>query len=97
MTVKRLDHLSEVQQGSAEPVHLVNHDAVNLSRLNVGQEAFQRRPLHVAAGESAVVVPFRKALPTFVHLGLNVVLARLAMGVERVKFLLKASSVDLRA
>lgn len=87
--VERLDHLGEVEERTAEAVDLVNHDAVDLARLDIRQQAFQRRPFHIAAGEPAVVVLVRKALPTFARLRLDVVLARLALGIERVKFLLQ--------
>ena len=63
--VERLHHLGEVEQRSAEPVHLVHDDAVDLAGLDVGQQAFERRPVHVAAGETAVVVAVGERRSTF--------------------------------
>ena len=50
----------------------------------------QRRAIHVAAGETAVVVVVRQAFPAFVLLAPDVGLARFALGVERVEFLVEA-------
>ena len=60
----------EVQQRPAQAVDLVDHHAVDLSGLDVGHQPLQCRPVHVAAGEAAVVVAVGEALPAFVLLTL---------------------------
>ncbi len=88
--VKRLHHPRKVEQAAAEPVHLVDHDAVDLAGLDVGHHALERRALHVAAGEAAVVVLDVGELPAQVRLALDVLLAGLPLGVEGVELLLEA-------
>jgi hypothetical protein len=66
--VERLYQAGEVQEGAAEPIDLVDDDHVHLARLDVGQQPPQRRPLHVAAGEAAVVVAVGQAAPALVLL-----------------------------
>ena len=68
MLLEGLHHAGEVEQRPAQAVHLVDHHAVDPPGLNVGQEAFDGGPLHVAAGEAAVVVAVGKAGPAFTGL-----------------------------
>src|SRR5438094_7667850 len=65
-----------------------NHH-VDPAGLDVGKQTCQRRPVHVAAGEAAVVVTLGQADPALVRLALDVGLGRLALGVERVEVLVK--------
>lgn len=80
----------EVQERPAQPVYLVDHNAVDPTGLDVGHEALQRRPLNVGPGESAVVVPLGKRHPALGLLAGNEGLPRLALGVEGIKLLLQA-------
>jgi hypothetical protein len=80
--VKGLHHLGEVEQRAAQAVHLVDHHAVDLARLDVGEQPLQGRTFHVAAGEAAVVVTLRQAGPTLLPLAGHERLAGLALGVE---------------
>jgi len=44
--VEQVDDLGEVAQGTAEPVHLVDHDHIDLVRLHVIQQSLQARTVH---------------------------------------------------
>ncbi len=81
---------AEIEQRATEAVHLVDHDAVDLARLDVGHHAFQRRPIHASAGVAAIVVVIRQALPPLGFLTGDVRLARFALRVQRIEFLLES-------
>jgi hypothetical protein len=90
VALERLHHPGEVQERAAQPVHLVDDHAIDLALGDVGQQAPQRRPVHVAAGEAAVVVAVGQADPPLVLLAGDEGLGRLALGVQRDEFLLQA-------
>jgi hypothetical protein len=62
--VEHFDNPSKVRQGSAEPVDLVDNDAVYCPRLYRGEEPLQCRAVHVGAGaglcESHAAVNIRR-------------------------------------
>ena len=89
MGVEGLDHPDEVREGAGEPVHLVDNDYIDPARLDVIQEALERRPLGRPSREASVVVACRQWFPPFSTLALDVRLARLSLGIERAKFLLQ--------
>ena len=64
-----LHEACEVEQGAAEAIDLVDDHAVDLAGLDVGHEALQGGPVHVAAGEAAVVVAVGQAAPSPVRPG----------------------------
>src|SRR5260370_13043273 len=66
---------------------LVNHDAVDLAGLDVGQQAAQTRTIHVASRIAAVVVVFRLAGPTLRPLAFYVPPAGVALALPRAKLL----------
>ena len=90
MLIEHLHHLGEVEQRAAEAVDLVDDHAVDLACGDVGHEAFQRRAVHVAAGEPAIVVVLGDALPAFVTLGGDVRFSRFSLGIEGVELLLQS-------
>jgi hypothetical protein len=49
-------HAREVQQRPAWPVYFVHHHAIQLARFHRAEQSRQRRPVHVGAGETAVVI-----------------------------------------
>src|SRR5207302_7261730 len=55
-----------------------------------GHEALQGGPVHVAAGEAAVVVALRQQRPAQAGLAADVSLGGLALGVQGVELLLEA-------
>jgi hypothetical protein len=87
---ERFHDPGEVQQRPRQPIHFVDRHAIDAARGDVGQQTLERRPLHVAAGEAAVVVAVGRAGPAFMGLALDEGLSRLALGVEGVELLLQA-------
>ena len=88
--VEPLHQAGEVEERSAQAVHLVDHHAVDQTRFDVGNQSLQGRAVQVTAGEAAVVVGLGKAGPAFVGLALDERLGGLPLGVERVELLLEA-------
>lgn len=82
-----LHGLREVANGSTQPVHMVDHDAVDLLLFNVGQQAAQRRAVHVGLREPVIVVLICQQRPS---------LAGVPPRIERVEILIQPSSVDFR-
>src|SRR5437016_7923283 len=68
---------------------LVNQHDVDLARPDFGQQLLQRRAVERGAGECAVVVAAGNRPPALVRLTLDIGLARLALGIERVEGKLK--------
>ena len=90
VAVEELHDAGEVQERAAETVHLVNHDAVDASGLDVGPQTLEGGPLYVAASEAAVVVAVAQAGPALVPLTENVGLRRFPLGVEAVEILIES-------
>jgi hypothetical protein len=80
----------EIQQRPAEPVDLVDHDAVHFPGFDVGDEPPQGRPIHVAAGKASVVVPVGKADPALVFLAGDERFPGLPLCVEGIEFQVEA-------
>lgn len=89
MLVEGLHHTREVQKRPAQSVHLVDHHAVDSAGLDVIHQLLQSRPLHVGAGEAAIVIPVWQTDPAFVLLTGDVGLARFALSVQRIELLLE--------
>src|ERR1019366_4768253 len=54
------EYSGEVQQSPAQPVDLVHHQAIEFARFDRTQKLCQCRPVHVGAGETAVVIEIRQ-------------------------------------
>ena len=89
MGVERLDQLGEVGERSGQPIDLINDDDVDPSGLNIDEQFLQSRPIHRAAGKSAIVVTIPDQPPALVSLALDVSLGRLTLSVEGIEVLLK--------
>ena len=90
MLLEGLHEACEVEQGAAEAIDFVDDHAIDLAGLDVGQEALQGGPVHVAAGEAAVVVAVGQQGPALSGLAADVGLGRFALGVEGVELLFEA-------
>src|SRR5262245_61033616 len=89
MLVEEFDQFGEICQRSGEPIDLVDDDDVDLSRLDVREQILQSGAVHRGARQAAVVVMVGDEPPSLVSLALDVGLARLALGIERVEFEIK--------
>jgi hypothetical protein len=89
LPVERLHDAGEVEQGPAEPIDLVDDDAVDLAGLDVPEEPVEGGPLHVAAGVAAIVVVVGQYSPALRLLAGDVRLGGVALCVERVVFLVE--------
>src|SRR5262245_46451341 len=78
-----LHDAGEVQKRASEPIEFVDQNAVDLAGLDVGEQAFERRPVHVAAAVAAVVVALGQAHPALVLLAGDVGQGRFPLRIER--------------
>ena len=85
MGLEDSDQLGEVHERAAQAVDLVDHHDVDTVGLDVGEEAFEGRPLEGGAGDAAVVVAAVHRHPALGLLALDIGLAGLALGVEGVE------------
>ena len=89
VALEHLDHLGEVGQAARQAVDLVDHHDVDLAALDVRHQAFQPRPIRVAAGEARVVVVVGHRNPTLGALAGDVGVASLLLRVDGVELLVK--------
>ena len=89
MGVEDIDDLGEIGERPGQAVDLVNDNDLNLASLDIGEEPLQRRPLHGAAREAAIVIHFGERDPSGMTLARDVGLTCFALGVERVELLLE--------
>jgi hypothetical protein len=87
--VEDVNEPGEVGERPRQPIDLINHDHVDLACLDVGDQPFQGRPLHRAAGIAAVIVKRRGRRPALVLLREDVGGAGFALGVERIEGLVQ--------
>ena len=90
MSIQNLDDLGEVGERARQAIHLVDNDHIDALCPDIVQQPNETRPLHVAAGEPAVVISRRQLSPAFVLLARNVGRAGFPLRIERVEILLKA-------
>ena len=72
MGIECLDQLGEVGERAGQPIDLIDDDHVDPSRLHVGEQLLQRRPIHRPAGEAAVVIVIPDQPPALMRLALDV-------------------------
>ncbi len=89
MALEQLNHLREVGQASGKPVDLVDHRDIDAARLDVGQQPFECRPIHVAPGIGRIVVIVGHRDPTLGPLAGDVGVTGVALGVDGVVFLVQ--------
>ncbi len=86
MLVEQLDQLGEVGERAGEPVDLVDHHDGDLASPDISQKLLQGGAVEGGARESAIVVVVGDEPPALMGLALDVGLAGLPLGVERVEF-----------
>src|SRR5215216_8079450 len=70
---------------AGQPVDLVHHHEIDPTGLNIGQQGLERRPLQRGPGEAAVIIMIWDEPPALLRLALDIGLAGLALGIERVE------------
>src|SRR5207244_4310950 len=85
--VEDLDQPGKIGERTGEPVDLVHDDNVDPASPDVGEQALQRRPLHVATREPAIIVAGPGQYPALVTLAADVGLAGFALRLERIELL----------
>jgi hypothetical protein len=90
LLVELFHDLGEVGQGAGEAVNFINDDGVDSLRGNIVQEFLQPWPLHVAAGEAAIVVAGEDDMPSLMTLAEDLRLTGLSLGVEGIEGLLQS-------
>src|SRR6266851_5791545 len=86
MLVEQLDQLGEVRQRAGEPVDLVDHHDGDLSGPDIREQGLQGGAVEGGTREAAIVVVVGNEPPALVGLTLDVGLAGLPLGIERVEF-----------
>src|SRR5439155_8215239 len=89
LRVENLDQPGKIGERSGQPVDLVDDEDVDPAGPDIGEQALQRGALHIAAGESAIIIAGSDQYPALVLLAANVRLAGFALRRERVEFLLE--------
>ena len=87
--VEKLDQPGKIGERAGQPVDLVDDDDVDPAGPDIGKQALQRRPVHIAAREPAIVIAGSGQQPTLVLLTADVCLASFALRRERIEFLLQ--------
>ena len=64
MPFERSEDLGEIQQRAAQAIDLIHDDRVDPAGLDVGQQPPKGGPVGVSAGETAIIVVVREALPS---------------------------------
>src|SRR6202043_1380455 len=54
--VEDLDELGKIGERAGQPVDLIDDDHIDLACLDIGDQPFQGRPLHRAAGKPAIII-----------------------------------------
>ena len=85
MLVEQLDQLGEIGERAGQPVDLVDHHDVDLAGPDIGQQALQGRAVEGGTREAAIVVVVGDQAPALMRLALDIGLAGLALGIERVE------------
>src|SRR5215211_4846468 len=89
MLVEDLDQLGEVRQRAGEPVDLVHDHDVDLSGPEIREQTLQGGAVEGGAREPAIVVAVGNEPPALVGLALDIGLAGLPLGIERVELEVK--------
>ena len=83
--VQDLHDAGEVEKRPRQAIHLVDHHAVHQTVSHIVQQTLHRKPVHVGASETAVVVLLGQRRPALVSLADDEGLGGLALGVQRIE------------
>src|ERR1700693_4972442 len=85
MLVKQLYQLGKIGERAGQPVDLVDHDDVDLAATDMVQQLLEGWAVKGGGGQAAIVIPPAAQPPALVGLALDVGLAGLALGIQRVE------------
>ena len=86
LLIEQLDQLGEVGERAGEAVDLIDHHDGDLAGPDIGQELLQGRAVEGGSREAAIIIAVRNEALALMRLALDVGLAGLALGIERVEF-----------
>jgi hypothetical protein len=92
--VEQLDQLGEVGERAGETVDLIDDHDADLASPDIGQKPLQGWAVERGSGETAIVVAIGNQAPALMRLALDIGLAGLALGIERVEFEIYARSTS---
>src|ERR1700730_4071144 len=84
--IEQLDQLGEGGERAGEAVDLIDHHDGDLASPDIGQELLQGRAVEGGSREAAIVIAVWNQAPALMRLALDVGLAGLPLGIERVEF-----------
>ena len=86
MRVEQFHQLCEIRQRPGQPINLVDHHDVDPAGPEIGQQALQGGSIEGGTRKAAVIIVVRDQTPALMGLALDVGLAGLPLGIERVEF-----------
>src|ERR1019366_2725395 len=90
LPLEDFDDPGKVQQGPAQPVHLIDHDTIDLAGADVREEPLERWAVQIAAPEATVVIALRQGDKPLTPLAQDEGFGRLALRVERIEVPIEA-------
>ena len=88
--IEGLHQFCKIGQRSGQTIDLVDHDHVDLAGRDIGEQLLEGRAVEIAAGIGGVVIMLGQQPPALRGLALDVGLAGLALGVERIELLIQS-------
>src|SRR5690606_28972308 len=83
--VEAMHHLREVEERTRQPIDLIDDYEIDLTGVDVLQELLKCGTLEIGAGEATVIVALGQERPSVMGTARDVLLAGLALGIERVE------------
>ena len=88
--IEQVDDLGEVPKRSRQAVDLVDHYDIDTAILDIGEQPLERRAVHVATGESAIIVAMVDGDPPFMPLAGDERQRGIVLSLQAVVFLVEA-------
>src|SRR4051812_28678189 len=90
MVFEELHQPGEIQQRTAQSIHLVDQYAINLAGLYAREKLLQCGTIDGCAAEPAIVVAFADCRPALLAVAHNAGFGRLALGLQCIELLLQS-------
>src|ERR1700720_4044832 len=89
LRIEDLDNLGKIGERAGQPVDLVDHDGIDPSCSNIGEQLLQSWAIHRRTGEPAVIISPAQAHPAFVPPAVDEGLAGFTLRLQRIELLLE--------